>query len=115
MLKIAESKIAPADAIALTQIKTWISRVIEQRDTEGWSSSANPSEVWRFVTQIFNYVLSLPAEQFGNLRLHTYHIDGSTYLKVLFLKDNELKRHYDHLCAGLPERYKLSAPDACGE
>lgn len=116
MLQIYESHLSQDELAAIQQVKDWVKAAIEHRcRSEDSSSDAEPSQVWKFVTQIFEYLQKMPPEQFSNLRLHTYHIDGGTYWKVLFARSEDYERHDRYLCAGLPERYKLSAPKACGE
>lgn len=116
MLRIVESNIGPSEVVVLQRIKNWIARTIKLRDQIiDESARKEPSEVWEFVTQVFRYLHSFPPEQFGNLRLHTYHIDGSTYWKVLLSKEKDYILHFSYLYEDLPDRYKLTAPEACGE
>jgi len=75
----------------------------------------NPTRYWVFFSQAFQYVRRLPAEEFRNLRLHTYHIDGGNYQQLFFSLPDGFRLAIDYLQQGLPDRFRLAAPQIAGE
>jgi len=108
--------LVPRQLAAIDAIKSFVAEMIEARNGEATDDAETlPSEYWRYFCLAMEYVRALPASQFKSLRLHTYHVDGETYQQVFFGERDHYAARYQRFTAGLPERYWLSAPQACGE
>jgi putative sugar O-methyltransferase len=116
MVELATRELTSSELSAITRVKNWVDEAIHTRDRLAASSQTmKPSLYWEFFSHAFEYVRSLPPEQFKSLRLHTYHLDGDTYQNIFFSKPEYFKERYKRLCHGLPTRYSLSAPLVGGE
>jgi putative sugar O-methyltransferase len=101
---------------AIDQIKAWVNKCIHTRDELAcWKGDIQPSPYWQFFARGSSYLRAMPSEQFASLRLHTYHLDGDTYQSTFFSSPARYRARYRALTRDLPERFRLSAPRACGE
>lgn len=99
-------------------VKAWVVSMLEERSSNGSQSPLSmPSAYWSDFCRYFSYMLALPEEYYGQLRLHTYHLDGDNYQAFYFGDGHSFRRAlgYDALVAGLPPQYRLSAPAILGE
>ena len=90
-------------------IKSKVLYMIEER-TRTNSSDCDfqmPSKYWSSTCDKFKYMLGLSDEYYGQLRLHTYHLDSDCYQKY-HSSDRELrmKREWYRLIRGVPEKYR---------
>jgi len=115
MFRMYARDLDPAETEAISRIKGWVNRCIETRDALVSSSTAAPSDYWRYSAQLASYMRGMPPELFSSLRLHTYHIDGDTYANTIGSHADSYERYYTFLSEGLPERYWISAPQLGGE
>ncbi len=116
MFRMYAKELDAAETEAISRIKEWAIRCIGERDGLAASSPAvAPSTFWQDSSQISGYVRRMPSELFNTLRLHTYHFDGDTYAKSIASDPQGYQSNYDAMRKGLPERYWVAAPHACGE
>jgi putative sugar O-methyltransferase len=116
MISMCSRELDPLEITAIRRIKAWVNRLTEVRkERERSASVVEPSVYWRFFSQAFDYMKAMPPEQFKTMRLHTYHLDGDTYQISFFGDEDNYHRYYTGLHHELPERYKIGAPELCGE
>ncbi len=116
MISIATKELSPTEIEAVNRIKDWVNQSIYTRDQIAEQSPAvKPKPVWQLITQIFAYLKVLPPEQFKNLLVHTYPFNGLSHLNCLSTGLKEFQLRYNFLHTNLPPRYRISAPEACGE
>lgn len=99
-------------------VKAWVVSMLEERSLkDGQGYAGMPSHYWSDFCRYFSYMLGLPEESYSQLRLHTYHLDGDNYQDFYFGDAQSFRRAmgYDALVAGLPVKYRLSAPAILGE
>ncbi len=104
--------------LKIKTIKSWVLSMVEERALrQRQDNSVLPSEYWTDFCGYFRYMTDLSEEYFGQLRLHTYHLDGETYQSVYFGDAGVFRKRwcYDRLISGIPPRYRLSAPKILGE
>lgn len=117
MFRIYPKEVAPAECEAISRIQEWTNRCIEERDGLVASSpSLAPSTMWEYSSLVSSHMRRMPPEDFGTLRLHTYHIDNTRSVgNELGFPQELYQQPYEDLRADLPERYWIGAPQACGE
>jgi len=125
MFKIFIDDLDTAQVASIDRIKEWISWAEQEADHRAPESpEVDPSDYWAMYVHIFGYVKNLPAPLFNSLRLHTHHLDGDTYAGPIgsytgggpiSSPDGQYTNAAARLRSGLPERYWISAPHACGE
>lgn len=92
------------------EIRQHIGTLIAHRPT-------HPTGFWKESLDSFDYVLSLPPDEFARtLRVHTHYLDGDSHIDYLFrLQYENYTLNYETLIQDVPQRYHLSAPDICKE
>ena len=115
MIRMFSKNPTGPEIAAIRRIKQWALSLTRYRNQLQKRHPAKPSGYWAFFTDAFNYLAALPPPCFGRLRLHTYHIDGSTYQTMFFSSEDAYRICLKYIQDGLPVRYRLEAPQACGE
>ncbi len=94
-------------------IKSGILSMIDERNSikEADNNFISASAYWASFCEKFQYLFGLSEEYFGQLRLHTYHLDGDNYQTYFFKRNiNADRKLWENLTAGLPKERILSAP-----
>lgn len=101
----------------VAKIKKLVLVMIQERnETNGSGDILRPSDYWNLSCDKFQYLLGLSEEYFGQLRLHTYHLDGDNYQNYFFKKNlSRDQRFWESMVQGLPKDYIISAPAILGE
>lgn len=106
------------DSEKVRVIKGKILAMIEERNAikDGSNDFTTPSIYWSGFCEKFQYVFGLSEEYFGQLRLHTYHLDGDNYQTYYFKRNITADRQlWENLTVGLSKERVLSAPLMLGE
>jgi len=100
-------------------IKSKVKYMLEERGRTnlGENASQMPSEYWSYFCDKFKYMLDLPDPYYGQLRFHTYHLDGETYQPYFFNEERVLsiKADWERLIKNIPKKYWLSAAPCLSE
>ena len=94
----------------LGSLKTGVAAMLQERAR--LPPGAAPSSYWSETCSAFDYMLGLPNEAFGKLRVHTYHLTGDNYQYYVFHQGEiRLWKTWQSLTAGLPTEYVLFEPE----
>ncbi len=106
------------ECMKIKKIKSWVVEMIQERALRQiQDNKVLPSEYWSNFCNYFGYMLGLSEEYYGQLRLHTYHLDGDNYQSFYFgdVRYYRMATSYDKLVSVIPSKYRLSAPKILGE
>ena len=104
-----------AEKAKIRDVKRKISGMMEERQhlESGEAAVKSPNEYWSDVCSSFDYMLGLPEESFSNLKVHTYHITGDSYLHYDGHRDSAAFRSavdLDGMTEGIPPQMVLNEP-----
>lgn len=125
MFKIFIEDLDPAKLSAVQRVKDWAAAAAEEAERRAPNfPEVTPSAYWEMSGHLASYMKGLPVELFNGLRLHTHHLDGDTYAGPIggytgggpiSSPPGQYTNSAARLRSGLPERYWIGAPHACGE
>ena len=100
----------------IRDIKRKVTGMIEERQhlESDIAEVKSPNEYWSDVCSSFDYMLGLPEESFSNLKVHTYHITGDSYLHYDGHRDAAAFRSavdLDGMTKDIPAEMVLNEPD----
>ena len=102
----------------IRKIKSQVSAMISERAVlEAQKGKLLPSPYWSDFCGFFRYMMGLSEEYYGDLRLHTYHLDSDNYQRFYFGDPAIFRKNtsYDKLISRVPAKYRLGAPRILGE
>jgi hypothetical protein len=85
-------------------LREFIAEALRQRQDEPADSVKAPSAYWLDYNRFSRYIRTLPPEELGSIRYHTWHFTGENYFPYHTPNRKDQARilgHYGAICAGL--------------